>query len=219
MKKALLLFVMSAMMTGSLFARVDRFKTDVDADKTKNHVTYELPLYFTEDHTNLLGTYTLATNVGGKKSGTLSFDFRETENEFSKDIRMKMLYIAKDIHENSNPRVAIKFKLNSGEEFTFDGTYFQDWTKSEWNQLIHVTYNVETKTYRTYIMFPLEYMKSSVRDLTGNTGNRYKYMLKAISNHDIVQIQVIGESEGKRVVIDIPIDRPTAETLDAMCKK
>lgn len=219
MKKTLLLFVMAVMATGSLFARVDRFKTDVDADKTKNHVTYELPLYFSEDRTNLLGIYTLATNVGGKKSGTLSFDFRETDNQFSKEIRIKMLQIAKGIHENSNPRVAIKFKLNSGEEFTFDGSFFHDWNKNEWNQLIHVTYNADSKLYRTFIMFPLEYMKSSVRDLTGNTGNRYKYMLKAISDHDIVQIQVIGENEGKRVVIDIPIDRPTSETINAMCKK
>lgn len=219
MKRILLSIVAVIMMTGSLFARVDRYKTDVDRDKTINHITYELPLYFAKDRTNLVGVYTLATNIGGKSSGTLSFDFKETENKFSRELRDAMLRISKDIHQTHNPRIYISLTLASGETLTFDGSYFHDWTKEEWNQLIHVTYNKETKEYRTYMMFPLEYLKSSVKNMSRNSADRYKYVLKALAKSNIVMLQVVDESNNANVKITIPIDRPTAETISDMQKK
>ena len=219
MKRTLLSIVAVILMTGSLFARVDRYKTDVDRDKTINHITYELPLYFAKDRTNLVGVYTLATNIGGKSSGTLSFDFKETENKFSRELRDAMLRISKDIHDTPDPHIHIAMTLSSGEVLTFDGSYFHDWTKEEWNQLIHVSYNKETKEYRTYMMFPLEYLKSSNRHMSHNVSERYKYVLKALAKNDIVMLQVFDESNNANVKITIPIDRPTAETIADMQKK
>ena len=219
MKKTLLSVLAVIMMTGSLYARVDRYKSDIGHDKTINHITYELPMYFGKDRTNLVGTYTLATNVGGKDSGTLSFDFRETENPFSQEIRSAMLRISKDIHDTDNPRISISFTLSNGEQLVFDGSYFHDWAVKEWNQLIHVSYNRETQEYRTYIMFPLEYMKSNIKTMPKRSADRYKYVLKALAKNDIVMLQVRDESRNANVKINIPIDRPTAETMDNMLKK
>lgn len=216
MKKILLSIVAAMMFTGSLFAAIDRYKTDIDVDHTINHITYELPFYYAKDRTNLMGVYTLATNVGGKSSGTLSFDFKETENAFSRELRMSILRVAKDIHDSQNPDITISFTLSSGEKLYFDGSYFMDWNKNEWNQLLHVTYDRETKIYRSYIMFPLEYMKSNARSMARKSADRYKYVLKALSKNDIVLIQITDESRNAHVKIDIPIDRPTAQTMNDM---
>lgn len=216
MKSLILTFVASLMMFGSVFAKVDRYKTDVGDDHTINHITYELPFYYAQDRTNLMGTYTLATNIGGHSSGTLSFDFKETENAFSTKLRNSILRVAKDIRDEDSPRIEISFTLSNGETFSFNGSYFEDWKKSEWNQLLHVSYNRETEVYRSYIMFPLEYLKSSVRDLPGKSSKRYNYILKALSKNDISTIHISCESRTANVKIDIPIHRPTAETMNDM---
>ena len=219
MKRLLLTVLALCLMTGNLFARVDRYKTDVGADKTVNHITYVLPLHYAADRTNLEGSYTLATNIGGKKRGTLSFDFKQTANKFSLELRNAVLRIAKDLRETQNPDVSISFTLATGEKFTFDGSYFQDWKKEEWNDLLHVTYNNESDEYRSYIMFPLEYLKSSAKDLSGKASKRYEYVLKALSKNNIVLIQIVDESSNANVKINIPIDRPTAETINDMLNK
>lgn len=219
MKRILLLLTAMVMISGNLFARVDRYKTDKDADKTKNHITYQLPFHFGKDRTNLVGTYTLATNIGGKQSGTLHFEFVETENELSKEIRKNALRIAKDIHDSETPTISMSLVLANGETFTFDGSYFSDWTKNEWGQLLHVTYNKETSEYRTFIMFPLEFLKSNKRDLSSKSAARYKYMLKVLGSSNINKIVITDIHKYANIKIEIPIDRPTAETIADMVKK
>lgn len=219
MKRLLLTVFALCLMTGNLFALVDRYKTDVGADKTVNHITYVLPLHYAADRTNLEGSYTLATNIGGKNRGSLSFDFKQTSNKFSLELRNAILRIAKDLRETENPDVSISFTLASGEQFTFDGSYFKDWKKEEWNDILHVTYNEETEEYTSFIMFPLEYLKSNVKDLSGRISSRYDYVLKALSKHNLVLIQIVDQSRNANVKINIPIDRPTAETINHMLNK
>lgn len=219
MKKLFLILFSFVWLTGNIFARVDRYKTDVGIDKTINHITYELPLHFGKERSNLVGYYTLARNVGGKKSGSLSFDFKQTNNKFSQEIRNAMLRISKDLHYSNNSIIQISFTLSSGETFTFDGSYFRDWKSDEWHELIHVSYNEESKEYRTFIMFPLEYLKSNTTNMSRSASSRYKYVLKAIAKYNIVQIQVTDRSKSANINITIPIDRTTSETIADMQKK
>ena len=68
-------------------------------------------------------------------------------------------------------------------------------------------------------MFPLEYLKSNVKDLSGRISSRYDYVLKALSKNNLVLIQIVDQSRNANVKINIPIDRPTAETINHMLKK
>lgn len=219
MKRICLLLMAVLMAAGSLYARVDRYKTDVDVDKTINHITYELPFYYDKDRTNLVGFYTLATNISGKKSGTLSFDFRETQNLFSQNIRKAILRLAKDLRESRDIYVSMAFTLASGEVFSFDASFFEDWSMAEWNQLIHVTYDRETNEYRSYIMFPLEFLITNGPKIQKTSAARYAYVLKALSKSNIVQITVQSRSNQAQINLNIPIDRPTAETMNHMINK
>ena len=202
-----------------LFAIVDRYKSDLDVDKTINHITYTLPLYYAKDRTNLMGVYTLATNVGGKSSGNLSFEFNENECKFSQDLRHAFTRVCQDFVEGSDAKISIGFVLASGESFTFDASFFNDWRITEWNDLMHVSYNTETGVYRSYIMFPLDYLISSKKQLPSNPKIRYEYLLEALAKSDIKNLFINDSSEKEDISITIPIHRPTADTMNDMINR
>ena len=219
MKRLLLSVLALGCMVGNLFARVDRYKTDVGADKTINHITYVLPLHYTADRSNLEGSYTLATNIGNKKKGTLSFDFKQTTNKFSVELRDAILRVSRDLHVSDKSTISISFTLSSGETFVFDGSYFTDWKRGEWHELLHVTHNHETGEYNSFIMFPLEYLRAIHSEMPKKPASRYEYVLKALSKYNITNISIYCRSKSTNVRMDVPIDRPTAETIDHMLKK
>ena len=219
MKKPFILLFASLFLCSDLSAKVDRYKSDVDVDKTINHITYELPLYYAKDRTNLVGSYTLATNVRNKQSGSLSFEFKENDCELSQNLRKAILRVMQDYTSDSRAHISIGFELASGETFIFDASYFQDWKQSEWRNLVRVTYNKDTEEYRSYIMFPLDYLVSSKKNLSGNSKTRYKYLLKVLAESNIKRIFVKDMSEHENINISIPIHRPTAETMDDMINR
>jgi len=206
-------------MVGDLLAGVDRYKSDTDEDKTINHITYELPFYYSKDRTNLIGTYTLATNIGGKSSGNLSFEFKENECQFSQELRQAVSRVCQDFVNGNKSQVSIGFVMANGESFVFNSTMFADWRMSEWNDLIHVSYNSETSEYRSYMMFPLDYMVSSKKNLPNNTKMRYLYLLDVLAKTNITSLFINDLGEEEEIRIQIPIHRPTADTMNDMINR
>lgn len=219
MKKFILFIFATLLSLGDLTAKVDRYKSDVDQDKTINHITYQLPFYYAKDRTNLIGSYTLATNIGNKSSGNLSFEFVENECPFSQDLRKAVSKVTKDFVNGSKAEITIGFEMANGEVFMFNSTYFKDWRMSEWNDLINVTYNSETGVYRSTIMFPLDYLTSSVKNLPSNTKMHYVYLLEVLAKTNIKRLFINDSNEEEDININIPIHRPTAETMNDMINR
>lgn len=217
MKKSILAILFFIACVGMSQAFTEQFKMFDNGPKTKTCRTGNLNV--TNERDPMFCSYVFTPFQRGKKEGTLLFEFlMNPDNEKSVEIKNKVLVLLKNLKEEPNAKVSISLELKDGENLYFDSNCMGDWKTEEWRQLLRVGYDRDNGEYRTYIMFPLEQMRSDQRELNSNK-KRHNHVIDQLQAKNIVKIIVKKISTRGNVELEIPFERPTDGTFTDMIKK
>lgn len=209
-----LLFLASVCMAQAF---TEQFKLFDNGPKTKSCRTTVVNI--SNERDPLYCSYVFTPYQRGKKEGTLLFEFlMNPDNETSVEIKNKVLAILKSLKEESWAKVSITIEMNDGEQFIFDSTSLGDWSPQEWRQLLRVSYDRENGDYRTYIMFPLEQMRSSQQELA-TAKKRHKHIIERLVAQNISRILVNKNTAQGVIELAIPFQRPTDGTFTDMLRR
>lgn len=210
--------VMLMSMAMSLSAYSEKFKVAENGGKTRTCIT-ELVNVSNERPGNDC-VYLFTPYTEGRPEGTLVFEFLlNSENEKSLEIKNSAVAILRDIKNVDRSRIELQIHLANNEYLMFNAADIPDWQQQDWRQIVNVVYSREEKHYRTSFMFPLEHLYSSTTDLDGRVKKRHDYVLKQLQNFTITKLVIIDRMENATIELEIPFQRPTAETFNDMVNK
>lgn len=217
MKKVIVALLFLLVNIGVVQAFTEQFKMFDNGPKTKSCRTAILNI--TNERDPLYCSYVFTPYQGGKKEGTLLFEFlMNPDNSKSVEIKNKILSVLKELKAESWAKVSIALEMSDGEQLYFDSSCLGDWTSEEWRQLLRVGYDRENGEYRTYIMFPIEQLKSSKEELT-SAKKRLKHAIERLQAARISKILVTKNSARSLIELEIPLERPTDGTFTEMMKR
>lgn len=218
MRKLSFLLLILTLSLQSVWAFSEQFKIFESDKKTKSCRTSVVNI--TNEREPLFCTYVLSPNVGGAKVGTLLFEFiLNPNNPKSVEIKDRLVAVLRDLKGQDDSRVVISLVLTNNERLYFDASDFSDWQKDEWRQLLRVSYDKETTEWRSQVMFPLEHMWSSERDLPASTRKRYQYVIERLQSYSIKQLCVSDVYGRVHIELEVPFERPTDGTITNMIKR
>lgn len=198
-------------------AFTEQFKMFDNGPKTKTCRTTNINI--TNERDPMYCSYVFTPYQKGKNEGTLLFEFlMNPDNEKSVEIKNKVLTLLKELKDEPNAKVSISLGMKNGESLYFDSDCMGDWKTEEWRQLLRVGYDRDNGEYRTYIMFPLEQVRSSEGEQS-RAKKRHKHVVERLQANNIIKIIVKKTSTRGNVELEIPFERPTDGTFTDMIKK
>lgn len=210
--------VMLMSMAMSLSAYSEKFKVAENGGKTRTCIT-ELVNVSNERPGNDC-VYLFTPYTEGRPEGTLVFEFLlNSENKKSLEIKNSAVAILRDIKNVDRSRIELQIHLANNEYLMFNAADIPDWQQQDWRQIVNVVYSREEQHYRTSFMFPLEHLYSSTTDLDTRVKKRHEYVLKQLQNFTITKLVIIDRMENATIELEIPFQRPTAETFNDMVNK
>lgn len=214
------LFATAMLMTValSISAHSEKFKVAENGGKTRTCISEVVNVSNERPGNNCVYLFTPWTE--GRPEGTLVFEFIMTpDNDKSVEIKNAAVAILRDIKNVDKSRIELQIHLSNGEYLMFNAADIPDWQQHDWRQIVHVVYSKEEQQYRSSFMFPLEHLYSSTTDLDTRVKKRHDYILKQLQNFTITKLVIIDRMENATIELEIPFQRPTANTFCDMITK
>lgn len=217
--RSLFATVMLMALAVSVSAHSEKFKVADNGGKTRTCISEVVNV--SNEHPGNNCVYLFTPYTEGRPEGTLVFEFLlDPENKKSLEIKNSAVAILRDIKNVDMSRIEMQIHLaNGGEYLMFNASDIPDWKQEDWRQIVRVVYSKEDQQYRTSFMFPIEHMYSSTTDLDTRAKKRHAYILKQLQNFTITKLVIIDRMENATIELEIPFQRPTAETFSNMIIK
>lgn len=216
--KSLFATAMLMIMALSVSAHSEKFKVAENGGKTRTCITEVVNVSNERPGNNCVYLFTPYTD--GRPEGTLVFEFiMSPDNEKSVEIKNSAVAILRDIKNVDKSRIELQIHLANAEYLMFNAADIPDWKQQDWRQIVHVMYSREEQQYRSSFMFPLEHLYSSTTDLDTRAKKRHEYVLKQLQNFTITKLVIIDRMDNATIELEIPFQRPTADTFCDMITK